>query len=432
MRSSTRKQFVGAVLVLALLAALALSYSYWKYRLPFGSSRNEATEAPGVRLIYTTLLTLLAKTFDLVEIDPSVRKEGLWLQGAIAADDNRILLATRDGEFFRVELGGKVPSLHRLQLKLDLHEDELLKSAPEIVNREHVLVRILEVLILKSRLLAVSYTRWDPAQKCVTLLVGITELPDDWDKARNSWRTIFESRPCLPLRVGATGGRYKAFAGHQAGGRLAEAESGAILLSVGDFEFDGVTRLPSYPQDLEADYGKTFQVNVESGTRTLFTIGHRNPQGLLVEESGRILSTEHGPRGGDELNVIRQGRNYGWPLVTLGTDYFHDDWPLAKNVGRHDGFETPLYAWVPSIAVSNLIEVKNFAPEWDGDILVASLMGGKLRRLRMSEDRVLYDEPITIDERIRDIDQIADGRIVLLTDTAKLITLQPRRPRRGQ
>jgi glucose/arabinose dehydrogenase len=387
-------------------------------------------EAAGAKLIYTTLLTLAVKTFDLVAIDPSVRREEFWLQGAIAADANRILLATRDGEFFRVGLDAEAPSVHRLPLKLDLNQGELLTTAAEVVNREHVLVRILEVLILKSGLLAVSYTRWNPEQECVTLLVGITELPNDWDEARNSWRTIFETRPCLTLRPSATGGQYKALAGHQAGGRLAELGSGELLLTVGDFEFDGVTRSPAFPQNLDADYGKTFLLDIKGGTRKLLTIGHRNPQGLLIEDNGRILSTEHGPRGGDELNVIQAGQNYGWPLVTLGTDYFHDDWPLAKNVGQHEGFESPLYAWVPSIAVSNLIEVKNFAPEWDGDILVASLHG-QLRRLRMSQDRVLYDEPIAVDERIRDIDQIADGRIVLLTDTAKIITLQPRRPRRG-
>jgi glucose/arabinose dehydrogenase len=109
---------------------------------------------------------------------------------------------------------------------------------------------------------------------------------------------------------------------------------------------------------------------------------------------------------------------------------FHDDWPLAKKVGGHDDFEMPLYAWVPSIGVSNLIQVTNFADEWDGDLLVASLWPGKLRRLRMNGDRVLYDEPIPIGDRIRDIDQMADGRIVLLTDTAKLIVLEVKRPRR--
>ena len=429
MKSSSKK-FVIVALILAMSAVLAMSYGYWKYRMHRQSNSHDVAAAPGTKLIYTTLLTLSLKTFDLATIYPSIRREGRWLQGAIAADANRLLLATRDGEFFRVEMDAEVPEVHRLPLKLNLNQEGMLKRAPEVVNREHVLVRILEVTILRSGLLAVSYTRWNPDQKCVALLVGVTELPNDWDKARNSWRTIFETRPCLALRPGATGGQYKAFAGHQAGGRLAELESGELLLTVGDFEFDGVTRSPAYSQDLSADYGKTFLLNVESGKRKLLTTGHRNPQGLLIDDNGRILSTEHGPRGGDELNIIQPERNYGWPLVTLGTDYFHDDWPLAKDVGQHEGFEAPIYAWVPSIAVSNLIEIKNFAPEWDGDIVVASLHG-QLRRLRMSQDRVLYDEPIAIDERIRDIDQIADGRIVLLTATAKIITMQPRRPRRG-
>ena len=80
----------------------------------------------------------------------------------------------------------------------------------------------------------------------------------------------------------------------------------------------------------------------------------------MISTNGELISTEHGPRGGDELNIIKSGRNYGWPEVTLGTQYLSYSWPYNKKQGRHEGFESPIFSWSPSIAVSNLIEVRDF------------------------------------------------------------------------
>jgi cytochrome c2 len=189
------------------------------------------------------------------------------------------------------------------------------------------------------------------------------------------------------------------------------------MVTVGDYKFDGV-HAASYPQDRATDYGKVFEVNLATGTKRLISIGHRNPQGLTQDGAGRIWSTEHGPQGGDELNLIENGRNYGWPLVTLGTECLQCEW---QHQGRHEGYAQPIYSWVPSIAVSNLIEVQGFADEWDGDLLVGSLKNQSLHRLRLEGNRVQYDEPIFIGDRIRDIAQRDDGAILVWTDSAKLI-----------
>lgn len=109
--------------------------------------------------------------------------------------------------------------------------------------------------------------------------------------------------------------------------------------------------------------------------------------------------------------------------MTLGTDYNSLEWPLSKHQGRHDGYQPAVFAWVPSIGVSNLIEIANFNERWDGDLLVTSLRGETLFRLRLEGDRVLYAEPFRIGERIRDIAQAADGTIWLWTDSARLIAL---------
>ena len=135
---------------------------------------------------------------------------------------------------------------------------------------------------------------------------------------------------------------------------------------------------------------------------------------------GTLFSTEHGPAGGDELNLITEGSNYGWPIVTLGTDYGSYGWRGSKFVGEHTGYQAPIFAWVPSIAVSNLIQVEGFDKRWDGDLLVASLKAQSLFRLRLEKQAVLYSEPIWIGQRLRDIAQLQNGTIVLWTDDTEL------------
>jgi glucose/arabinose dehydrogenase len=110
--------------------------------------------------------------------------------------------------------------------------------------------------------------------------------------------------------------------------------------------------------------------------------GHQNPQGITISANREIFSTEHGPRGGDKLNLIQSGLNYGWSKVSLGTDYPSYSWDANKKQGRHDGFEPPIYAWMPSIGISNLIEVNSFANRWNGDFLIASLKAASFYRTR--------------------------------------------------
>jgi aldose sugar dehydrogenase len=139
---------------------------------------------------------------------------------------------------------------------------------------------------------------------------------------------------------------------------------------------------------------------------------------------------EHGPMGGDELNLIRQGANYGWPSVTLGVDYADvlvDDkrWPFSTRQGRHDNYEGPVFAWIPSIGVSNIKQVHDLHPRWDGDLLATSLREHSLHRLRLVGDRVAYEERIPFRDPVRYVD-IGKGVIYLLFDSGQFATLRPR------
>jgi cytochrome c2 len=389
-----------------------------------GHDRLDPSKEFSESVIDTALLPLEVSVYSLHEKLP----DGT----AFMVAGDRILLADRTGGFAEIDMREATPAVRALPFRIDLYEDQLLEFAADRGVVDFYLLRILDLASLNDgRQFAVSYTRWDREKKCVSLFVAINDLPANWRAVDpEGWRIIFESQPCLPLRLDGT----SLFAGHQAGGRLLERAPGRLVLTVGDFEYDGVNRTPIHPQDRTSDYGKIFEIEWKAGTRTLLSMGHRNPQGLAIDAEGRLWSTEHGPHGGDELNLIVPGSNYGWPLMTYGINYEGNTWPLSPRQGWHDDktYRAPRHAWVPSIGISNLIAVSNFAPEWEGDLLVASLRGEQLRRLRLNGDSIVYDEPIGLEERLRDIGQLADGRIVLWTDTDNLIVLRQRMDESGE
>jgi glucose/arabinose dehydrogenase len=137
-------------------------------------------------------------------------------------------------------------------------------------------------------------------------------------------------------------------------------------------------------QNPDSDFGKILKIDLRTSTKSHVSIGHRNPQGLTITASGAMYATEHGPQGGDELNLIVPGKNYGWPIETYGAHYGKYDWPVQTRNAK--AFERPVLAWVPSIGVSNLIELENFHPAWNGDLLVESLKAQSLFRLRRDGD----------------------------------------------
>ncbi len=264
--------------------------------------------------------------------------------------------------------------------------------------------------------LFVSHHHWNAEGHCYTVRVSETEggyaTFGMHDRPEAKWRTVYESSPCLPFKkIGM------AFDGFQIGGRMVMLDDEHLLLTVGDHAFDGVESYRALPQDASADYGKTVLIDLASGASSVYTSGHRNPEGLTLDASGNVWETEHGPKGGDELNRIEQGKDYGWPRVTYGTDYGESVWPPSSTQGRHDGFQRPVFAWIPSIGISSLIRVKpGLFDIWRGDLLVSSLRDESLWRVRVREGRALFTERIEIGARIRDFVQDKDGRLVMWTE----------------
>ncbi|CAN0587115.1 PQQ-dependent sugar dehydrogenase [Marinobacter sp. M-5] len=161
---------------------------------------------------------------------------------------------------------------------------------------------------------------------------------------------------------------------------------------------------------------------------SFFTYGNRNIQGMTIHpETGEIWSNEHGPRGGDEINIIRAGNNYGWPTVTYGIDY---SGATISNKTTMEGVTDPLHYWDPSIAPSGMaFYTGEQFPEWQGDLFVGALKMRKLVRLRIEDEKVIEEEDLLTDlgERIRDVRMGPDGALWLLTDSSdgKVYRIRP-------
>jgi glucose/arabinose dehydrogenase/cytochrome c2 len=224
------------------------------------------------------------------------------------------------------------------------------------------------------------------------------------------WEDVFTAEPCWPNESA------RRFYGLQVGGRMALRDPDTLLIALGDAGLDGAPGVPDAPQNPEWDLGKVVAISLSTGRSERFATGFRNPQGLMVDAQGRIWLSEHGPRGGDELNLVRRGVNYGWPRVTYGLPYTV---PVPPNIGfgGHDGYQPPVLAFSPAIGPSQLLDpsVEEF-PFWETSLLLASLRNESIYVLRMDGDDVVYVEPFFIDRRLRDIISRPNGEIAMVSE----------------
>jgi len=177
-----------------------------------------------------------------------------------------------------------------------------------------------------------------------------------------------------------------------------------------------------YAQDKENSLGKSFSIDINTGKTKLLASGHRMSLGILSRKNGQVWFTENGERGGDKLSFLEVGQNYGWPLKISGTRYFRFSKSIKNQKEESTSFTEPVYSWLPSIAPSSLIELNDFHPEWDGDLLVGSLKAQSLYRIRLVNNHIHSIEQIHIGQRIRGIQQMGKT-IFLTTDEGSLVTV---------
>lgn len=220
--------------------------------------------------------------------------------------------------------------------------------------------------------------------------------------------------------------------GQHFGSRIAWMNDGTMLLAIGDggnppVRLDGEL-IRNRAQDKNAHFGKILRLNadgtpaagnpfaVEEGiAASVFSYGHRNIQGLAIDSAtGTIWATEHGARGGDELNKITPAANYGWPTVTYSREYAG---PRISEKTSQDGMTDPAVVWTPAIAPSGLtIYTGDRFPQWKGDLFAGGLVTSEVRRIDLDGDRIVGETTMRFDARVRDVRTGPDGFLYVLTD----------------
>ena len=212
------------------------------------------------------------------------------------------------------------------------------------------------------------------------------------------------------------------------GGRLAFLPDGTLLLTTGDgFDYR------EDAQDVTSGLGKVLRMNDDGNpaggnpfpaSPWVYSYGHRNAQGLAVTAQGTIWLHEHGPRGGDEVNRIEKGVNYGWPAITYGLDY---SGAVISPYTEREGMAQPERQWTPSIAPSGLsvYEGPLFA-EWQGDLLIGALVAREVRRLDLEAGRVVGEDALfsELDVRIRDV-RVGPGGVIYLLTPDRVVRVMP-------
>jgi glucose/arabinose dehydrogenase len=283
--------------------------------------------------------------------------------------------------------------------------------------------------------------------KGVALGTDIFRAPDT-NKIYVSYVTI-DAKTCLSLRfdeiiIAESGIEQRSvfqtpctlppYGRDHAGGRIQQDSAGRMFLTIGDFWKANLAA------DEKGSFGK-IMVGRPGGEFTIFSRGHRNPQGLLWDEDTQtLLATEHGPRGGDEINIIRENTHYGWPHETYGTNYdSNPEGALLGDVGgatygRHDNYTKPLFAYVPSIGIGQIRKIPRDSfefPNWVGNYLVAGMAprAHVLMRVVIEDNRVVVSEPIRLG-RIRDF-VVTPAGVIIASRNDGLVVVRRDKGRNG-
>ena len=229
-------------------------------------------------------------------------------------------------------------------------------------------------------------------------------------------------------------GKEKSEKGYHWGSRIQFDNDGKIFFTIGDRGERDVN-----PQDLTKDGGKVFRINddgsipsdnpyVNSQTinPAIYSYGHRNPQGIFLHPlTNDIWTHEHGPKGGDEINIIEKGKNYGWPVISYGVNY---NGTIFTDKTHEDGMEQPYYYWTPSIAPSSFeyLDSDNYG-DWKGSLLVGSLKFGYLERVLFDENNNLVEKEKIGEEigRVRDVKVSPDGYIYIAVENEGVFKIEP-------
>ena len=320
-------------------------------------------------------------------------------------DDNSILAAVKSGSIFHFKNGTKT----------------LIKGLPEIYLRGQggLMDLAFHPNFKENNLLYISYASSDNKEDGGNTTIARAKLIDN---SLQNFEVLYKANPDTKK-------------GQHFGGRMAFDNENYLYFSIGDRGNRNV-----YPQNINLDGGKIYRIhddgkipsdnpffNDNDAKKAIYSYGHRNPQGMFKHpESGKIWTNEHGPRGGDEINIIEKGKNYGWPKITYGINY--SGTTITKNKSL-PGMEQPLYYWVPSIAPSSFEYISSdIYPDWKGSLLSGALVYKFVERTKLKNNKVVLRTKIAEKlGRPRDIKQGPDGYIYVAIENKGVYKILPKK-----
>ncbi|MCA3745047.1 MAG: PQQ-dependent sugar dehydrogenase [Phenylobacterium sp.] len=333
-----------------------------------------------------------------------------------------------DGRMLITEKAGQL-----LMLSADGKQRKTVTGAPAVTSQGQggLMDVVLHPRFAKNRMVYFSYS--EAAGKDTSLVLARGVFNDGDAPSLRNVQTLFR------------GPRYDARAGHYSG-RIAFSPEGKLFFAVGDRQqWDGFQRTD--PQDIKILSGKVLRLNddgtpaagnplaARGGDPAIWTYGHRNLLGLAFDANGNLWEQEMGPLGGDEVNLILPGRNYGWPVVSNG-----DNYPGPPTNGAAipdhrpgDGFEAPKVWWSPAISPAGMMVYSGkLWPQWRGDLFIGGLSSQSLVRVDVNGPEATKGDQFALGTRIREPEEGPDGSIYLLTDgrrgfDGKLVKLTPKR-----
>lgn len=249
---------------------------------------------------------------------------------------------------------------------------------------------------------------------------------DEKSLALQDVKIIYTVQPAAPISQSA-----------QQGGRIAVDKDGTLFVTIGDRSSRGPWLKA---QDMTTALGKIIHITADGAPARgnpfsntpnvlpeIWSSGHRNQHGIAFDASGQLWEVEHGPQGGDELQPIHAGKNYGWPVIVHGIDYTGR--AIGEGITAKEGLEQPLYYWDPVIAPSGLAFYSGkLIPQWQGSVLVSALRGQQIARLTLANGKVVAEEPLFGEEnlRFRDVRVDREGAVIALTENGRLLKIVPR------
>ena len=286
----------------------------------------------------------------------------------------------------------------------------VIKSS-ERINDSRFAITDIAILSEKgaSLSLLISFPEYNRNNSCVTLVLYRYSLTLAAKPKLTRGKQWFKSSPCVPVS-----------AVQHAAGRIEVIDSKSAYLTTGDLGFPRINN-----RSARGTLGSIYKVDGNGAQR--ISQGHRNPQGVLLIGKDLYIS-EHGPRGGDELNLVEQGKDYGWPFVTYGEPYGSGDYVRPSATGTHDGFTKPLFYWVPSVAPTELVQLPQDSAwgKWAGQLVMGTLRENALIFIELTSQKVVGEvSNVNVGERIRDLEVDNTGTIIATTDGGELLFISP-------